>query len=81
LPLVNLICFGPLVLATMAWDWWSSGRVQKVTIWSTVFLLTVQEARHLIGYTAGWQRLAAWVELLVVRQNKIRRYAASSTSP
>jgi hypothetical protein len=26
LPLVNLICFVPLVLATMAWDWWSSGK-------------------------------------------------------
>ena len=63
LPLVNLICFGPLVLATMAWDWWSSGRVHRVTIWATVLLLTVQEGRHLIGYTAGWQRLAAWVEM------------------
>ncbi|HEY7334102.1 MAG TPA: hypothetical protein VH639_04400 [Bryobacteraceae bacterium] len=63
LPLVNLICFGPLVAATMAWDWWSSGRVRKVTICATVFLLTVQEGRHLIGYTAGWQRLTAWVEM------------------
>jgi hypothetical protein len=63
LPLVNLICFGPLVLLTMAYDRWSSGRVQRVTIWSTVFLLTVQEGRHLIGYSAGWQRLAAWVEM------------------
>jgi hypothetical protein len=63
LPLVNLICFGPLVLVTMAYDRWSSGRVQRVTIWSTVFLLTLQEGRHLIGYSAGWQRLAAWVEM------------------
>jgi hypothetical protein len=63
LPLVNLICFGPLILATLAWDWWSSGRVQRVTIWASVFLLTVQEGRHLIGYTADWQRLAAWVEM------------------
>jgi hypothetical protein len=63
LPLVNLICLGPLVVATMAWDWWSSGSVQRVTIWATVFLLTVQEGRHLIGYTADWQRLAAWVEM------------------
>src|SRR6516225_215942 len=61
LPLVNLICFGPLVLATTAWDRWSSGRVEKVTIWSTAFLITVQEARHLISYTAAWQRLSAWV--------------------
>ena len=63
LALVNLICFGPLVLLTMAYDWWSSGKVQRVTIWSTVFLLTVQEGRHLIGYSADWQCLAAWVEM------------------
>jgi hypothetical protein len=61
LTLVNLICFGPLVLATMTWDWWSYGTVRRVTVWSTMFLVTVQEARHFIGYTAGWQRLAAWV--------------------
>jgi hypothetical protein len=63
LPLVHLICFVPLVLLTMAYDWWSSGRVQRVTIWSSVFLLMVLEGRHLIGYSAGWQRLAAWVEI------------------
>ncbi len=63
LPLVNLICFGPLVLVTMAWDWLSSGKIRRVTIWATVFLLSVQEGRHLMGYTASWQRLAAWVEM------------------
>jgi hypothetical protein len=56
LSLVNLICFGPLILATMAWDWWSSGKVQRATIWASVFLLAAQEGRHFIGYTAGWQR-------------------------
>jgi len=63
LALVNLICFGPLVLLTMAYDWWSSGRVQRVTIWSTVFLLIAQQGRHFIGYTTGWQCLAAWVDM------------------
>jgi len=61
LALVNLICFVPLVLATMTYDWWSSGRVQGVTIWSTGFLLTMQEARHAVGYSSGWQRMAARV--------------------
>jgi hypothetical protein len=61
LPLVNLICFGPLVLATMVWDWRSSGKVQRVTIWATAFLLAVQEGRHVIGYTPSWQRFASWV--------------------
>jgi len=37
--------------------------VQRVTIWSTALLLGVQEGRHLVGYSTGWQRLAAWVEM------------------
>jgi len=59
---VHLICFVPLVLATMAYDWWSLGRVQRVTIWSTVFLFAVQQGRLPVGHSAGWQRMAAWVE-------------------
>lgn len=48
--------------ATITWDRWSSGRVQRVTALASVFLLTVQEARHFVGYTTGWQHFAAWVE-------------------
>src|SRR5262249_8201705 len=62
LPVVNLICFIPLVLLVMGYDWFSSGKVQRVTLGSTVFLFTVQQGRHLIAYTAGWQHLAAWVQ-------------------
>jgi hypothetical protein len=60
---VNLICFVPLVLLTMAYDWWSTGRVQSVTIWSALFLFAVQQGRHLVGHSSGWQRLAAQVEM------------------
>jgi len=63
LPLVNLICFIPLVFLIMGYDWWSTGKVQRVTLWSTVFLVTVQESRHLIGHTAAWQSLAAWFQI------------------
>jgi hypothetical protein len=63
LPAVDLMCFGPLVLLTMAYDWSSSGRVQKVTIWSAVFLFAVQQGRYVINHGSGWQRLAAWVEI------------------
>jgi hypothetical protein len=59
---VNLICFVPLVLLIMGYDWWSTGRVQRVTIWSTVFLLSVQQSRHWVAHTAPWQHLAAQVE-------------------
>ena len=63
LPLVNLICFAPLVLLVMAYDWYSTGRVQRVTLWSTLFLLTVQQVRHLLSPTEVWQSFAIWVQL------------------
>ena len=63
LPLVNLICFAPLVLLMTGYDWWSTGRVQRVTLWSTLFLLTAQQARHLLSHTDAWQSFAVWVQL------------------
>ena len=63
LPLVNLVCFAPLVLLIISYDWWSTGRVQRVTLWSTLFLLTVQQGRHLLSQTAAWQSFALWVHL------------------
>jgi hypothetical protein len=47
----------------IGYDWWSNGKVQRVTLWSTVFLVTVQQGRHLIGYTAAWQGFATWVQM------------------
>jgi hypothetical protein len=61
--LVNLICFVPLVLLMMAYDGWSTGRVQRVTLWSTLFLLTAQQSRHLVSQTPAWQSFATWVRL------------------
>jgi hypothetical protein len=63
LPLVHLITSGPLVLLTMGYDRWSTGRVQRVTLWSTLFLISVQQGRHLLGQTAAWQSFATWVQL------------------
>lgn len=59
---VHLICFVPLVLLTMAYDRWSLGRVQNVTLWSTLFLFAVQQGRLPVGHSAVWQRMAAQVE-------------------
>ncbi|HXY52703.1 MAG TPA: hypothetical protein VEI01_24880 [Terriglobales bacterium] len=61
LPIVNLICFTPLLLLMIGYDWWSTGKVQRVTLRSTVFMVIVQQSRHLLGHTAAWQSFAAWV--------------------
>jgi hypothetical protein len=60
---VNLICFTPLLLLMLGYDWWSKGKVQRVTIWSTIFMVVVQQIRHPLGHTAVWQSFAAWVAI------------------
>lgn len=56
---VNVVCFIPLLLLIMGYDWWSTGKVQRVTLWASAFLVLVQQSRHLIGHTAAWQSFAA----------------------
>jgi hypothetical protein len=63
LPVVNLICYTPLLLLLIGYDWWSTGNVQRVTIWSTIFMTAAQQIRHPLGHTAAWQSFAAWVAM------------------
>ncbi len=63
LPVVNLICFTPLLLLMIGYDWWSTGKVLRVTIWGTIFMVVVQQIRHPLGHTAAWQSFAAWVAM------------------
>jgi hypothetical protein len=61
LPVVHLICFTPLLLLIIGYDWWSTSKVQRVTIWSAIFMIVVQQTCYPLGHTAGWQSFAAWV--------------------
>lgn len=61
LPAVHLICFTPLLLLIIGYDWWSTAQVQRVTIWSTIFMVVVQQSCYPLGRTAAWQSFAAWV--------------------
>lgn len=61
LAMVNLVCFTPLLLSLIGYDWWSTGKVQRVTMWSTICLVAVQQIRHPLGHTSAFQNFAAWV--------------------
>ncbi len=56
-----LICTYPVLLLLMAYDWWSTRKVQPVTLWATAFLVVVQQGRDPLGNTALWQGFAGWV--------------------
>jgi hypothetical protein len=61
LPVVNLVSFAPLLLLMIGYDWWSTGKVQRVTIWSAIFLVLAQQISYPLGRTAAWQSFAFWV--------------------
>jgi hypothetical protein len=57
-----VICIYPLLLLLMVYDWWSTRKVQPVTIWGSAFLVLVLQSRVLIGNTTLWQSFAGWVQ-------------------
>jgi len=49
-----------LVLA--AYDYWSTRKIHRATLWASAFLIFVQQVRLPIGKTAAWHAFAAWVQ-------------------
>jgi len=62
LPVVHAICFLPLLAVLMAYDWWSTEKIQRVTLWASGFLVAVQQLRHPLSHTAAWQAFATWAQ-------------------
>lgn len=57
----SVFCWFFLLLVA-AYDFWSTRRVHRVTLWATAFLLFVDFIRIPVGGTASWHSLAAWVQ-------------------
>ncbi len=53
----DLFC---LVLIT--YDYWSTRKVYRATIYATLFLMFVQQARAPLSHTAAWMSFASWVQ-------------------
>jgi len=49
------------LLILVAYDFWSTRKVYRATLWAGAFLIFVQQVRIPIGKTAAWQAFAAWV--------------------
>ncbi|HEV3219901.1 MAG TPA: hypothetical protein VGZ48_09020 [Candidatus Acidoferrales bacterium] len=62
LHIAEMCCF-VLLPFIAGYDLWSSGRVQRATLWASVFVIAMQLLRHPIGHTAAWQSFAAWVQI------------------
>ena len=62
LPVVHAVCFLPLIAVLMAYDLWPTGKLQRVTLWASAFLVAVQQLRHPFSHTAVWQAFATWAQ-------------------
>ena len=62
LPVVHAVCFFPLLAGFMAYDLWSTGKLQRATLWASGFLVGVQQLRHPFSHTAAWQAFATWAQ-------------------
>jgi FtsH-binding integral membrane protein len=52
------------LLILVAYDFWSTRKVHRATIWAGAFLIFVQQIRIPIGRTAPWHAFATWVQTL-----------------
>jgi len=57
----SYVVFGFLALL-IAYDWWSTRKVQRVTLWASALVVFVFEIRIPISHTAAWHSFAAGVQ-------------------
>jgi hypothetical protein len=56
----SFVCVIPLLLLMMGYDYWSTGKVHRATIWASIFLVVLQQLRDPIGHSVPFQVFAAW---------------------
>jgi len=55
--LADLCCYA-FLFALVAYDLWSTHKVQRVTLWASLLVIVVQQIRIPIGFTPLWHRFA-----------------------
>ncbi len=50
------------LLVLVVYDWWSTRKIHRATLWASAFLIFVYQVRVPIGKTAVWHAFATWVQ-------------------
>jgi hypothetical protein len=58
------LCTYGFLLLLVGFDLWSTGKVHRVTILASAFLIVVQRVRVPIGETGAWHGFATWAQNL-----------------
>jgi hypothetical protein len=53
-----------LLLPIVVYDLWSTGKVQRATVWASLYVIVIQQLRIPIGHTAAWHAFATWAQSL-----------------
>jgi hypothetical protein len=61
-PFMDSIVVYAFLLLLIAYDLWSTHKVQRATLWASLFVLIAGQLRVPIGQTAAWHHFAAWVQ-------------------
>jgi hypothetical protein len=46
----------------VAYDFWSTRKIHRATLWAGVFLISVEQVAPFLGRTAGWHSFAGWIQ-------------------
>ena len=52
------------LLLMMAYDFWSTRKIHRATLWAGAFLIFIQQVRIPIGKTVVWHQFASWIQTL-----------------
>jgi hypothetical protein len=63
-PFMDSVVVYAFLLLLIAYDLWSTRKVQRATIWGTAFVVVIGQLRVPIGNTAVWHTFATWVQTL-----------------
>ena len=62
-PIATLISY-VFLLMLVAYDLWSTHKIQRATLWASAFLIFVEQISIPIGKTAAWHAFATWVQAI-----------------
>jgi hypothetical protein len=62
--LMAQMCCYALLLLLIGYDLWSRGKVQRVTLWASAFVIVLQQLSSQVGRTFPWQSFASHVQNL-----------------
>jgi hypothetical protein len=55
------------LVAIVAYDLWSTRKIQRATLWGSAFLISIQQVAAFVGRTVAWHQFATWVQSLAAR--------------